>query len=56
MTSIELKKILVHRIEELNDEQFLKGIKTILDTKVESEMILFSEEQKKGKPGIQKGN
>lgn len=46
MKTVELKKILVQRIEEINDEQFLKAIKTILDSKVESEVMLLSEEQK----------
>ncbi len=46
MKTAELKKILVQRIEEINDEQFLKAIKTILDSKVESEVMLLSEEQK----------
>lgn len=46
MSSVELKKILIQRIAEINDEQFLKAIRTILDTKVESEVMLLSEGQK----------
>jgi hypothetical protein len=46
MKTVELKKILVQRIEEINDEQFLKAIRTILDTKVESEVMLLSDGQK----------
>ncbi|WP_113923987.1 hypothetical protein [Cognataquiflexum aquatile] len=46
MSSVELKKILIQRIAEINDEQFLKAIRTILDTKIESELMLLSEGQK----------
>lgn len=46
MSSVELKKILIQRIADINDEQFLKAIKTILDTKVESEIMLLSKGQK----------
>jgi predicted transcriptional regulator len=46
MTSIELKKVLIHRISEINDILFLKAIKTILDLKTESEMITLSPEQR----------
>ena len=46
MTTIELKKALIHRITEINDVSFLKAIKTILDSKTESEVILLTTEQK----------
>jgi hypothetical protein len=46
MTSVELKKILIRRIAEINDEQFLKAIVTILDSKVESDVKLLSEGQR----------
>lgn len=46
MTSVELKKILIRRITEINDEHFLKAIRTILDTKMESDVMLVSEGQR----------
>jgi len=46
MTAIELKKILVHRIAEINDVSFLNAIKTILDTKTQSRTISLTEEQR----------
>ena len=46
MTTIELKKALIHRIAEINDVSFLKAIKTILDTKTESVIIALTEEQR----------
>ncbi len=45
MTAIELKKLLIHRIAEINDVSFLKAIKTILDTKSESQTIALTPEQ-----------
>jgi len=46
MTTIELKKVLVHRITEINDISFLKAIKTILDSKTETEIITLTPEQR----------
>ena len=46
MTTIELKKVLIHRISEINDISFLKAIKTILDSKTETEVISLSSEQR----------
>lgn len=46
MTAIELKKLLIHRISEINDESFLNAIKTILDTKSESQVLSLTEEQR----------
>ncbi|MCM2302328.1 MAG: hypothetical protein NDI80_06875 [Flavobacteriaceae bacterium] len=45
MTSIELKKLLIHRIAEINDESFLNAIKTILDSKTQSRIINLTSEQ-----------
>jgi hypothetical protein len=47
MTAIELKKILIHRIAEIEDESFLNAIKTILDSKSQSKHISLSHNQKK---------
>ena len=46
MTTIELKKQLIHRISEINDETFLKAIKTILDSKTQSKVLKLTEEQR----------
>ena len=45
MTTIELKKLLIHRITEINDISFLKAIKTILESKTGTEVIALTEEQ-----------
>jgi hypothetical protein len=46
MTKVELKNILIQRIKEIDDVNFLKAIKTILDAKSEKTIIL-TEDQKK---------
>ena len=46
MTMLELKSILIHRISEINDIQFLEAIKTILDEKAEDSVIVLTDEQK----------
>lgn len=46
MTSIELKKVLIHRITEINDISFLKALKTILESKTDTEIISLTIEQK----------
>jgi uncharacterized protein YktA (UPF0223 family) len=47
MTTIELKKLLIHRITEINDVSFLKAVKTILDTKTDTEVLLLTPEQRR---------
>ena len=47
MTTIELKKALIHRISEIDDESFLNAIKTILDTKSKSWILTLTDEQRK---------
>jgi hypothetical protein len=46
MTTIELKKLLIHRITEINDVSFLKAVKTILDSKTDTEVLLLTPEQR----------
>ena len=46
MTTIELKKVLIHRITEINDISFLKALKTILESKTETEIISLTVEQR----------
>ncbi len=59
MTAIELKKLLVHRIAEINDISFLKAVKVILDSKTETDVLVLSPEQRdeilKSKNEIEKG-
>jgi hypothetical protein len=59
MTAIELKKILIHRIEEIEDESILNAIKTILDSKTQTQVIKLTREQRQeiaeSKNQIEKG-
>jgi phosphotransacetylase len=45
MTTIELKKSLIQRIGEINDESFLKAIKTILDSKAQERILILNQSQ-----------
>ena len=45
MTTIELKKQLINRISEIDDESFLQAIKTILDSKTQSQVIALTNAQ-----------
>ena len=45
MTAIELKTLLIHRISEIDDVSFLKAIKTILDSKIETGIIQLTPDQ-----------
>jgi len=44
MSTIELKKTLIHRIIEINDVSFLQALKTILDFRANDEVINLSSE------------
>ncbi|GAO27907.1 hypothetical protein JCM15548_14778 [Geofilum rubicundum JCM 15548] len=46
MTAIELKKLLIHRISEINDESFLRAINTILDAKTQSQVLNLTDGQR----------
>lgn len=46
MSAIELKKLLIHRIAEIDDVSFLKALKTILDSKTESKTLSLTSEQR----------
>ena len=46
MSAIELKKLLIHRIAEIDDVSFLKALKTILETKTKSKVISLTKEQR----------
>jgi hypothetical protein len=45
MSTIELKNLLISKINEINDEAFLKAINTILDSKSEH-ILMLSDNQK----------
>ncbi|MEA3448352.1 MAG: hypothetical protein U9Q98_07890 [Bacteroidota bacterium] len=59
MSAIELKKLLIQRIAEIDDVSFLKAIKTILDTKKASKAIILTQEQREAinasKKDVEKG-
>ena len=46
MTTLELKRAMMHRITEINDVSFLKAVKIILDSKTDNEVITLTPEQK----------
>lgn len=46
MTTIQLKKILVNRITEINDISFLNAIKTILESRTETDVLMLNEAQR----------
>ncbi|HUH72958.1 MAG TPA: hypothetical protein VLZ75_01000 [Chitinophagales bacterium] len=45
MTRVELKKHLIQKITEINDESFLNAIKTILDSKSNSQILKLTDAQ-----------
>ena len=46
MSAIELKKLLIHRIAEIEDVSFLKALKTILESKTKSKILSLTQEQR----------
>lgn len=46
MSTLELKDLLIHRITEIDDVQFLKALKTILDTKTSAGMLELNDAQR----------
>ena len=46
MTTIELKRQLIHRISEIEDANFLKALKTILDSKFNEGILNLTAEQR----------
>lgn len=60
MTTIQLKKVLIHQIAEIEDISFLNALKTILESKTQSNIIRLTNEQKeeiiRSKTEIEKGN
>ena len=46
MTTLALKKLLINRIAEINDVSFLNALKTILDSKTQSQILSLTPEQR----------
>jgi len=46
MTTIELKRQLIHRISEIEDANFPKALKTILDSKLNEGILNLTAEQR----------
>ncbi len=46
MTTIALKKLLINRIAEINDVSFLNAIKTILETKTQTQTLSLTPQQR----------
>jgi len=59
MTTIQLKKVLIRQIAEIEDISFLNALKTILESKTKSNIICLTNEQKeeiiRSKTEIDKG-
>lgn len=59
MTTVELKRILMHQMAGINDKTFLEAIKTIIETKSETTIYKTTPEQRKrikeGRAQIKKG-
>ena len=60
MTTVELKRILIHKIAAINDETILSAIKTIVDKKSDATIYETTDEQKtqikKGLDQIENGD
>lgn len=46
MTAIELKRVLIRRITEIEDISFLRAIKTILESKASTDILALTPEQR----------
>ncbi|MCF8337652.1 MAG: hypothetical protein K9I74_06670 [Bacteroidales bacterium] len=60
MNATELKNVLIHQIAEIDDVSFLEAIKTIVDSKMNQEVLTLTQEQKDeimaSKKEIEEGN
>ncbi len=45
MSTLELQRLLIHRISEINDMAFLNAIKTLLDAKANTTVFTLTPEQ-----------
>jgi hypothetical protein len=59
MTAIQLKRLLIHRITEIDDISFLNEMKIILDSKAQSQVLHLTPEQRmeidESKKDVEKG-
>jgi hypothetical protein len=59
MTAIQLKRLIIHRITEIDDISFLNEMKTILDSKAQSQVLHLTPEQRmeidESKKDVEKG-
>lgn len=46
MTTLQLKRLLINRINEIDDIAFLKEIKNILDSKSKQQILKLTQEQR----------
>lgn len=46
MSSVEIKNIIAHYLDNINDVAFLEAIKTIMESKVEKAYYQLSDQQK----------
>lgn len=46
MTTIQLKKNLIHQISEIEDVTFLNALKTIIDAKTQASVVELTEKQR----------
>jgi len=46
MSTIELREMIINQLAHINDMSFLKAIKTLVDSKAESEVYKLSDYQK----------
>ena len=60
MTTIQLKKALIHQIADIDDISLLNALKTILELKTQSNIIRLTNGQKqeitRSKSEVEKGN
>jgi transcription elongation factor len=59
MSTLELREHIIEKLSHIDDDSFLNAIKTIIDSKVEDDVYLVSDFQKKrivfGREQLKKG-
>ena len=59
MSTLELREHIIEKLSHIDDDSFLRAIKTIIDSKVEDDVYLVSDFQKKrialGREQLKKG-
>ncbi len=46
MSTTELKRVLIHKITEMNDVTLLRAVKALIDTKAENDIFSLTPEQR----------